>query len=53
MAGLISFRPAKPNDPIYKEGWSIHIGPLLGTRTANEPSDKAKTAEKEGRGQHD
>ncbi len=49
MAGLTSFQRAKPDDPIYKEGWSIHIGPLPGTRGAgsNEQTQKADSSVKE------
>ncbi len=44
MARLIWKGYAKPDSPIYNEGYSIHIGPLLGTVP---PNDDAKPEQKE------
>ena len=38
--------PAKPDDPIFKEGWSIHVGGLLGqTEPLNSKPDEADESE--------
>ncbi len=37
---------AKPDDPIYKEGYSIHIGPLLGTVPLRD-TEKKQTSSQE------
>lgn len=47
MAGLTWRGFAKPDDPVYKEGWSIHIGPLLGSiPAAPEASHPSETPKK-------
>lgn len=38
MGRCIYLGTAKPDDPIYREGYSIHIGPLLGTEPPQKPS---------------
>jgi hypothetical protein len=43
-SGKLTYRGfAKPDDPIYKEGWSIHIGPLLGSEPAQSPNPAQAT----------
>ncbi len=44
MARYINEGFAKPDDPIYREGWSIHIGPLLGTEPPSKKPEPQRTA---------
>lgn len=46
MAILTSNHKLPANDPFYREGWSIHIGPLVGTKSASTATVQAQEKRK-------